>query len=351
MFHTDAQHFAPGEMPADAYFASFLSTTACLQIDERDYQQDHWWEAPSDGFRSPEGAFKAVIWAIRHKDRAAFRKATDPKQAQDQRNFDAQEKLYFELMEPLELTSVPRIYEFDGLAVFFAGVRSREKTSFGSFVFAQEPDGSFAFLPSGSNKVTYEMLQYWFDTNWAPGAGKRPPRYCAAESIRRATHRIALFPAGGEKNWHPSRLFLTGVSFDKPGDHATLVAQINSTIAKMKSSLVAGRLEEFTRYMTPEGGRRLKQGFATADEDRRSRFKAGIAQLRPFFLFDASPLVVVYTKPLAGEYDVMYFTPGPDKRWVWTNSAYLTAIDKIFRVGPLYKSALLNQPFSNLAIK
>ena len=47
----------------------------------------------------------------------------------------------------------------------------------------------------------------------------------------------------------------------------------------------------------------------------------------------------------------MYFTPDSKGRWLWTNSASITDVDKIFRQGPLVKAALLARPFSSLEIK
>lgn len=46
----------------------------------------------------------------------------------------------------------------------------------------------------------------------------------------------------------------------------------------------------------------------------------------------------------------MSFTPTADHRWLWTNSASITEIDKVFRQGPLYKAALQTKPFSEFKI-
>src|SRR5258708_40174560 len=110
--------------------------------------------------------------------------------------------------------------------------------------------------------------------------------------------------------------------------------------------------------MDTGGAKKLKQWFAAADELARSNYRAAIAKIEPVFLIDASPLVVVYTKPLDGDIrypytgnGVMYFTPIANNQWVWTNAFSLTDADKIFTVGPLYKAAQLKKPFSNFEIK
>jgi len=88
--------------------------------------------------------------------------------------------------------------------------------------------------------------------------------------------------------------------------------------------------------------------------------RAAKGERKPFFLFDASPLVVVMFKGKLS-YDgigephtdtqTMYFTRNSQGHWVWTNSTYVTAVDKIFRQEPLIKAALLPSPFSRLKIQ
>jgi hypothetical protein len=169
------------------------------------------------------------------------------------------------------------------------------------------------FYPRGGEKLTYEIVRDWFNfyKTWG-GPGDNKPKYCAAETVMRATHRISLFCTMGlgettspscnaddEKVWNRSQLFLTGVPFDAPGEHAALVAQIKLTIDKMKSALAEDKIDDFVKYMTARWGNNVKQWFALPDQ--RSSYKAAIAKLEPFFLFDASPLVAVYTKPFAGD--------------------------------------------------
>src|SRR5205809_5129008 len=62
------------------------------------------------------------------------------------------------------------------------------------------------------------------------------------------------------------------------------------------------------KYPTPEGGGRLKQWFATAPRTERDRCKTAFIEQQPFFVFDESPLLVVYTRTRTREIQVLYFT-------------------------------------------
>ena len=381
VFKADAVVLPAGQIPLQQFQQRDIFTTACLEVVERVYPQDRWWEAAKDGSQSPESAFKAVIRALRHKDRAALIKALDPEAAQG----DSHLKLYgrrvgpaelaelaFQQFETLEVVAVPLAYEFDDQVVFLARARPQQPVSFLPFHFTHEPDGSFWFLLGGSKKLTYDIVQDWFNSDKnRGGSGNNQPKYCPIENVKRATHKISLFCTMGlgsatsptcnvddEKVWNRSQLFLSGVSFDMPGAQGVLVAQIKSTIKKMKSAMAADNIDEFAKYMDAGGARKAKQWFASADQTARNKYKAAIAKIEPVYLFDASPLVVVYTKPVDGDIryiytgnGVMYFTPAANNEWVWTNASSVTDADKVFTVGPLYKAGLLKKPFSSFEIK
>ncbi len=326
-----------------------IRTTACLQVTERRYPQTAWWEDPGGTANAPERALKAVIAAIKHKDRAALLKLAHPTQGRDPKRFDEQVDAFFQQFGVIELVAMPRAYAFDGLVVFFAKLRSKEETAFAPFIFASQDDGSFGFLPYRTTTLTYRLVQDWFDSTWRAAATTNPT-YCAQGDIKRATHRISLGPSPGAPNqaWRPSQLFLVGAPVDRPGEVTNLVARAKSTIENLKSALATGG--DFVRYMTPEGGRRLTDWFASADPTDRRKYTSAVTEQQPFFLFDASPLVVVYTRSRLGV-QVMYFTLNVNKELLWTNSSYIVEADKVYKQGPLYNAALLDKPFSSIAIK
>jgi hypothetical protein len=331
-----------------------IRTTACLQVTERVYPQSAWWEDASGNSDAPERAFAAAIAAIKRRDRAALLKLTDPTQGRDTKNFDEQSGAFFQQFEVIKLVAVPRAYEFDGLVVFFGKLRAGEQTAFVPLSFAVEEDGSFGFLPSRTEKLTYRLVEDWFQTKWGPSATDNPT-YCTDKDIQRATHRISLVSSGGtaKQAGHPSQLFLVGASLDAPGELASLATQVKSTIEKLKAALASKGSDDLLPRLTPDAGDRLKQWLASATETDRSRYKASVMQEtgHPFFFFDASPLVVVYTRSSDGGVHAMYFTFNAGNELLWTNSSYLTVSDKVFKTGPLHDAALLGKPFSSVAIK
>jgi len=330
--------------------ARTIRTTACLQVNERLYPESAWWEDSRGNTAAPDRAFKAVIAAIKRKDRTTLFQLSDPAEGRDPKRFDEQAEAFFRQLQVIRLVAVPRAYEFDGLAVFFGKFRSKEETAFVPLAFAHEDDGSFGFLPYRTEKLTYRLVDQWFDATWRQSVTANPT-YCTGKDIKRATHRISLgSPVGAQKQaWSPSSLFLTGASFERPGEHADLVARVKSAITEMKSRLVVDDVAGFVKHLTPEGGTRLKQWFTSADQADRSRYKRGITEQEPFFLFDASPLVVVYTRSPSGNIQAMYFTLDARNQLLWTNSSHMTTSDRVFKQGPLHDAALLDKPFQSIA--
>ena len=328
-----------------------VRTTACLQVIERTYPQSAWWEDSRSTLDAPERALQAVIAAIKHKDRAALYQHSHPTLGRDPKRFDDQAKAFFQQFEAIELSAMPRAYEFDGLVVFFAKIRFKQQTFFAPFIFASEDDGSFGFLPYRTKTLTYQLVDDWFNSTWGPAATANPT-YCTGEDITRATHRVLLVPSSGTVNQGgpPSALFLVGASLDKPGRLTPLVTRVSAAIKDLKSALAGRGIDDFAGRLTPEGARRVKEWFATAGPDERRRYQAALTEQHPFFLFDASPLVVVYTKSPVGV-QVMYFTFNAGARLLWTNSSYITVSDRVFKRGPLSDAAELAQPFSSIALK
>jgi hypothetical protein len=334
--------YAPMTFNAEA---RTLRTTACLQVTEHRYPSTAWWENAAGNASGPDRAFKAVIAAIRQKDRAALLKLTAPAQARDTARFDQQANAFFQQFESIRLLAVPRAYELDGLVVFFGKFQSASQTVFVPMTFAHQGADAFGFLPSRTNTPTFLLVNDWF--NPSPSAAVDNPPYCTDGEVKRATHRMSLAPSA----WRPSALLLTGAPLDAPGSLSGVATQVKSTIEQMKAALRGPDLDAFFTFLTPEGGGRLKQWFATAQPSERDGYTAAFIGQQPFFVFDQSPLVVVYTKTRTGEIQVLYFTVTADRRLVWTNSSHITASDQVFKQGPLFAAAGSTPPFSSVVIK
>lgn len=336
--------YAPILMPFNAETGK-LRTTACLQLTERVYPSTLWWENTDAAAPEPDRAFKSVITAIKQRDRAALLKLTDPAQARNSAEFDKQASAFFQQLQSIQLLAVPRAYEFDGLVVFFAKLQSKSQTAFVPFAFAYEAENTFGFLPSPANATTFTLVGDWFRSG---SAAADIPTYCADSDVKRATHRVSLVSSP----WRPSSLLLTGAPLDTPGPESAIAAQVNSTIARMKAALRGPGIDDFLQYMTPEGGGSLKRWFTSATQAERDRYKTAFIEQQPFFVFDESPLLVVYTRTRAGETRVLYFAVAPDKRPLWGNSSYTTGlVDRVYERGLLFAAAGSTKPFSTFAIK
>ena len=330
--------------------AQDIRTSACLQVEEHVYAQPAWWEDSSGSATAAERAFKGVIAAIRRKDRAALLKLSDPSVNSDLKRFDEQAGGFFQQFDALEMIAVPRAYTFDGLAVFFAKFRTPQRMLFAPLVFAHENDGSFGFLPIRTDKSTYHVVNDWFNAPWGPGPSSKLT-YCSDEDVKRASHRIALAAPAGTPVWHPSQLLLTGALMEKPGELSVVAGKIKATMDGMKAALNAGKIDDFLRHMTPEVAGRLKEWFNMADEADRTKYKTAFLQQQPFYFFNESPLMIVYTKLQDATVQVLYFTASNDGELLWANSSHITVSDKIFKKGPLYNAASQDRPFGGIAIR
>jgi hypothetical protein len=322
-----------------------LPTTACLALSERVYPTSRWWEtAPGEG-SAEDRAFKAVIAAIKRKDRAALLKLTDPSQAKDTAQFERQANSFFQQFESIQLVAVPRAYLFDGWLVFFGTFKSETETAVVPLVFAHQAGDTFGFLPARAKGVTFTLVHEWF--TGTAGPRHDAPAYCDEAAVKRATHRVALAQA----SWRPSALLLTGGPLNAPGPVATRAAQAATTIDRMKAALKDGNLLAFLVNMTPQGAGQLKPWLETAPASETAAYKTAFIEQQPFFVFDETPLVVLYTKTSTGQIKALYFTIASDGRLLWTNSAYVTGADGVFKQGPLQAAAASPKPFSALAVK
>ena len=343
-----AQESRPAYLPMVFHAeARDVRSTACIQVEERLLPSTRWWEGSDKGTPAQE-AFKALVSAIKRKDRPAFVKLTDATQAADAPRVNTQADAFFQQFERVELAAVSRLYEFDGLAVFWGKFQGQGKSAYAPLAFRSQRNGGFGFLPLRSDLVSYVLVQDWFTSQWGP-SNTETPAYCGDADVKRATHRVRLAPEA-EGATPPSYLLLTGAPVDAPGPLANL-AQRAATVNKQLSTGAAKGIDEITARMTPEGAGRLKDWYAKATEDERKAYRDALTGQRPFFLFDASPLIAVYTRAASGNVQVLYFLADPTGVLLWANSSHVTVADRVFKRGPLFDAAQLEKPFSTVVIK
>jgi hypothetical protein len=322
-----------------------LRTSACLQLTERVYPSTRWWERAPAATAGPDRAFELVIAALKQKKRDALLALTDPTQLRNIAEFDKQAAAFFQQFDSIELLAVPHAYEFDGLVVFFGQFRSETQTAFVPITFAYGNNDTYGFLPSRANNTTFRLVNDWFARSGTATADG--PAYCEDSDVRRATHRVSLVPS----QWRQSTLLLTGAPVDTPGPLSAVTAEIKSTIEKMKNAFRGPDVDDFFKYQTPEDGARLRQWFASASRTERDRYKTDFIEQQPFFMFDESPLLVVYTRMRNGAIRVLHFKTGEGKQPLWMNSSYHTLAHPVFERGPLFEAAASIKPFNSLLIK
>jgi hypothetical protein len=330
-----------------------IRTTACLQVAERSYPESAWWEHFSGKADTPEHAFKAMIVATKRKDKAAFFKLAEPTQRSD-KNFNQNMVQFFKSMDAISSFAVPKAYELGSLVVFPVQVKQGDKVNYLIFLFTRKNAGGYAFLPYGAEQMSYVIVRDWFNSKWGP-AKTDSPEYCTGEDIKRATHRVSLSNAADVKSGlPPSYLYFAGASLNKSEPLSQLGKRVQSTIEEIKTELKSpdsGELDHYIKHLTPDGGKGLKEWFASANQLELENYKRAITEQHPFFLIDALPLVVVYTKSPSGSLQVMFFISNADNELLWTHSSYITDSTKIFTRGPLRDAALELRPFASGLIK
>jgi hypothetical protein len=319
-----------------------IQTKACLQVTERIYPETKTWQGFGPSADGPEKAMESLIAVFKRKDREALWQMSDAVLGRDPKQFDDQANAYFSQFETAEIASIPRAYEFAGFVVFFARLHWTGQTFSSAFIFHRGKDGAFGFLPYRTNDLTFQLVREWFDTPWGPGKAAEPS-HCSTETVSHLNLRV---PTSTSIVTPVPYLYLKGA----PVAESNLLAGVNATLQGMKKALADDDwIDPFSAYLAPAGSVRLKEWYRTADQRDKRMYKQHITEQEPFFIFDASPLVVVYTRTPSRLVQVMYFLASGN-HLVWTNATRATVVDKLFKSGPLFEAAMLDKPF-NLEIK
>jgi hypothetical protein len=320
-----------------------LRTSACLQVSEIDFGPVRWWEEGSTAKVPPSAqALRGILAAMRARDKAALLAGSDAEQTKDAQKFNQQADLYFSQIRSLQLLEVPKAYEFDGQVLFFAKFKGATEAAFVPMSFTKS-GSTYKFLPLRSDLVSYRMLRDWFNAPWGPGKSETPS-YCGDAEVKRATHKVspaASVPAAQRT----SVLLFTGAPVDAPGALAPLVAKVKAAEAELKAAAKEG-IPALTAVLPKGGAARLSKWAATATEPEVEFYKKEVLEQEPMFLFDLSPVLVVYTK--AGEsFEVLYFAPAGGDTVKWMNSARVTTLDAVFKTA-IKGDASLEKPFITL---
>jgi hypothetical protein len=247
----------------------------------------------------------------------------------------------------LNVTSIRRAYEFDGLLVFDVKVQAAAggSTIAAPFSFVLASDGSAKYLPIRPEGVTFALAQDLLGRDPAADAS------VCSDLKGRFTHRASIAaPRPGASTASPSAVYLVGAPIAGASGPAKELTQSAQTAFTALAKLASGGADALAARMTSESAARLKKWWTTATEEERAKYISTIKDATPFFVFDAAPILVVYTKSPGSTVDVVYFLR-QGGGLVWTNAYRVTVSDRVFKAGPLFEAAKQSSPFSTFLLK
>jgi hypothetical protein len=325
-------------------------TSGCFNVQEKRYEDARWWSTPGGtDRRDVEHLLKKVVAALRNRDRASLLQMSDPA-SRAPKVFDRQAEAFFQQFGVLTVKEIPRSIQINSLILFFLTFDHQGKVFSAPLVFRKAGENEFWFLPEGSMSLDYLLVSEWFDTLSA-SADKVDSYHCTSAEIARASYRVPISSGPAVAAKDRSYLYLAGSQLGKIFPPTELATRIESTLSNLKASLMAYDGAAPLPTFGPLGAKRLKDWWATADASERSNYISAVVTQEPFFVFDLSPLIVLYTKSHHNIPRIMYFTPDGKGSLRWTNSSYGTTLDRIFKNGPLYDAAKLAPPFSSVLIR
>jgi len=325
-------------------------TSGCFNVQEQRYEDARWWSKPEVTERHDvEHLLKKVVATFKNRDRVSLLQMSDPA-FRDPKVFDKQAEAFFQQFSVLTVKEIPRSIQINSLILFFLTFDYQGKVSSAPLVFRKASENEFLFLPERSTSLDYFLVSEWFDT-LSRSADKADFYYCTSAEIGRASYRVPISSDPAVAAEDRSYLYLAGSQLGETSPPTELATRIESTLSTLKASLTAYGGAALLPTFGPLGAKRLKDWWATADTSERSNYISAVVTQKPFFVFDLSPLIVLYTKSDDKIPRIMYFTPDEKGSLRWTNSSYGTTLDRIFKNGPLYDAAKLVPPFSSFLIR
>jgi hypothetical protein len=323
--------------------SGLLRTDACLQVQERRYEETTAWQGFGPSADDSEKAMDALVAVLKRGDRDALLQLSDPDLGRDPKQFEDQAQAYFVQMQRGEIVSIPLAYEFSGFVVFLAEFRWMGRTLSSPFVFHHEKNGTLGFLPYRTDDLTFELLRGWFEGPWGPLPGSHQS-YCSQGSMSEFNYRV---PTSASQSEPIPYIFLKGAPITQSSD---LSSRVTATLQGMKKAINGENwIDRFAVFQSEAGAKRFKEWYQGASKSERDEYKQYVADLAPFFIFDASPLIIVYMRNPPDRVQVVYLIPSGNDL-VWTNATRATVTDKLFKLGPLLSAAKLAKPFSSLEV-
>jgi hypothetical protein len=323
-------------------------TSGCFNVRERRYTGAHWWST-ADGTEGIEHTLKKVVAAFKAKDRDSLLKVSDPG-SRDPKTFDDQAAAFFQQFSILNVTDIPRSEQVDSLTIFFITFEYEGKVSSAPLVFKKADENQFWFLPERSKSLEYSLAREWFEAT-SKNAENPDASYCTPDEIAKASYRIPVSSDPAVEAGDRSYLYLAGFPLGEKAPQTELTRRVDATLNTLNKSLAGYDGAAPLAILAGVGAKRLKDWWATADTSERNNYISAVTTQKPFFVFNLSPLVVLYTKGADNVPHVMYFMPDEHGTLLWTNSSYGTTFDRIFKDGALFNAAKSVPPFKSFLIQ
>ena len=333
-----------------------IKTSACLRVREKVYSAD---VAPWTSFRSqarsePETILTETIAAMQNKDSARLKELSHPSLARDPQKFQKQAPTYFRHVEGLKRGNVWGYYRFADRLVFLFKLNFR-RNYFTQFPFARGETGKFGILPAGFLSLPFGFVSSWFHSDWGPYK-TRSPVYCTPSLLKQMTHKVLLEKRLDKRLKHydshpldsPPELLLIGRNLTGKNIEGQAYTELRDKISALKSALRAGRKDEYFDGFTEHGRKKIEGWFLGASEEERQRYIESILTQEPFYVFNAKPLFIVFTRAGSSGIQVRFFVPDKKGQFRWANASYVTSFDRIFRV--FTKAAGEEKPFDSWKI-
>ncbi len=330
-----------------------VKTSACLRVREKVYDPDR---APWNSFRNqartePETLLTETIAAMQNKDSARLKELSHPSLGRDPQKFQKQASGYFRIFEELQVGDVWGYYRFADRLVFFFHVHLPRKSFFTDFAFAREETGKFRFIRNGPRGLTLQFVSGWFQSDWGPAKGQSPV-YCMPPLLKRMTHKVLLdkrfdkrLDHGGHPLDAPPELLLIGRNLADKDKEDQPYAALRDKISTMKNALRAGQWDQYFDNFTEHGKKKVKAWFLGAPEGERRKYIESFQNQEPFYVFNAEPLFIVYTRTKLSGIQALYFVRDKNGQFRWANAAYATIIDAIFKSRRFAEAASEKKPF------
>ena len=310
-----------------------VRTSACLSLDEIPAQS---------GYDGVELVFDSLIEAFKSKDDKAYNALTIAEQSGAGTKCPHTMKEFFSRFEDVALQRIDHVYAFDNVVLVDTVLRMSERDVTLAFGFEHTSEGKLEYAPCPDRTPFHAAVRSWLSD---PRVGEEFNPQCPSDVVERATHRI---PFGADPA-RPGALLLRGAPVNEPGDLRDTAARVAAALKSIERAVAANDMRGLQKHMAKKG-REVAEWWPTATPQERARYSASLTGVEPFFIFDASPLVIGYVRQ-GGVIQVMYFVSGADGRLIWTNSTLFTHADGLFKRGPLSESAAALNPFSNYRVK